>query len=157
MTLAGDNAGNQLPGTLASPRTGLTPAGCPELIARLHHKLLSCGTRTAGRTAYAEHLVDKIGNCVTAGQRVDERSVPEFCISLRSLSIGHESAAQRTVRVDEPSAATTRPRAAGARCAEHGGSSGGDAQVSATPRSTQQIGDRLHRPMIAGVMVSPEW
>jgi hypothetical protein len=35
------HAGNQLPGTLASPRTGLTPAGCPELIARLHHDLQS--------------------------------------------------------------------------------------------------------------------
>jgi hypothetical protein len=35
------HAGNQLPGTLASPRTGLTPAGCPELVARLHHELLS--------------------------------------------------------------------------------------------------------------------
>lgn len=30
------DAGSQLPGTLASPRTGLTPAGCPELDARLH-------------------------------------------------------------------------------------------------------------------------
>src|SRR6476661_2476030 len=35
------HAGNQLPGTLASPRTGLTPAGCPELVARLHHDLQS--------------------------------------------------------------------------------------------------------------------
>jgi transposase, IS6 family len=48
------HAGNQLPGTLASPRTGLTPAGCPELAARLHHELLSCGARTAGRTTYAK-------------------------------------------------------------------------------------------------------
>jgi hypothetical protein len=30
------DAGSQLPGTLASPRTGLAPAGCPELDARLH-------------------------------------------------------------------------------------------------------------------------
>src|SRR6266566_3196509 len=30
------DAGSQLPGTLASPRTGLTPAGCPELDAQLH-------------------------------------------------------------------------------------------------------------------------
>jgi hypothetical protein len=29
--------GASLPGTLASPQTGLTPAGCPELLARLHH------------------------------------------------------------------------------------------------------------------------
>jgi len=28
--------GAALPGTLASPRTGLAPAGCPELVARLH-------------------------------------------------------------------------------------------------------------------------
>jgi hypothetical protein len=35
------HAGNQLPRTLASPRTGLTPAGCPELIAWLHHTVLS--------------------------------------------------------------------------------------------------------------------
>jgi hypothetical protein len=91
MKLAGDNAGNQLPGTLASPRTGLTPAGCPEIIARLHHKLLSCGARTAGRTAYAEHLVDKIGNCVTAGQRGDREVSPRVLHSLRSLSIGQRA------------------------------------------------------------------
>jgi len=30
-------AGSQLPGTLASPRAGLAPAGCPQLVARLHH------------------------------------------------------------------------------------------------------------------------
>jgi hypothetical protein len=30
------NAGSQLPRTLASPRSGLPPAGCPELDARLH-------------------------------------------------------------------------------------------------------------------------
>ena len=29
--------GASLPGTLASPRTGLTPAGCRELLARLRH------------------------------------------------------------------------------------------------------------------------
>src|SRR5262249_38437910 len=48
------HAGNQLPRTLASPRTGLTPAGCPELLVRLHHALLSCGARTAGRTGYSK-------------------------------------------------------------------------------------------------------
>jgi hypothetical protein len=42
-----------LPGTLASPRTGLTPAGCRELVARLRRgALLSVvlGARAAGRT-----------------------------------------------------------------------------------------------------------
>lgn len=34
-TISSD-AGSQLPGTLASPRTGLTPAGYPELDVRLH-------------------------------------------------------------------------------------------------------------------------
>jgi hypothetical protein len=34
------DAGSQLPGTLASPRTGLAPAGCPELVARLRHNNL---------------------------------------------------------------------------------------------------------------------
>ena len=29
--------GAVLPGTLASPRAGLTPAGCHELVARLRH------------------------------------------------------------------------------------------------------------------------
>src|SRR5215218_2167912 len=29
-----------LPGTLASPRTGLTPAGCRELVTRLHRRFL---------------------------------------------------------------------------------------------------------------------
>jgi Transposase, Mutator family len=32
--------GAALPGTLASPRTGLAPAGCPELVARLRHGTL---------------------------------------------------------------------------------------------------------------------
>ena len=31
------DAGSQLPGTLVSPRTGLAPAGCPQLVARLGH------------------------------------------------------------------------------------------------------------------------
>jgi len=45
--------GAPLPRTLASPRTGLTPAGCPELDARLHPNLLSCpDARTAGRTPH---------------------------------------------------------------------------------------------------------
>src|SRR5947207_753360 len=42
-----------LPGTLASPRTGLTPAGCRELVARLRRgALLSVvlGARATGRT-----------------------------------------------------------------------------------------------------------
>lgn len=34
-TISSD-AGSQLPGTLASPRTGLPPAGYPELVVRLH-------------------------------------------------------------------------------------------------------------------------
>ena len=29
--------GASLPGTLASPRTGLTPAGCPQLVDGLRH------------------------------------------------------------------------------------------------------------------------
>jgi hypothetical protein len=48
-----NDAGSQLPGTLASPRTGLTPAGYPELDVRLHlsTSLLGCDdVRTAGRT-----------------------------------------------------------------------------------------------------------
>ena len=49
------HAGNQLPGTLASPRTGLPPVGCPELLVRLHHALLSlwhpnCWTHTLFKT-----------------------------------------------------------------------------------------------------------
>src|SRR4029453_9546031 len=42
-----------LPGTLASPRTGLAPAGCRELVARLRRgALLSVvlGARATGRT-----------------------------------------------------------------------------------------------------------
>ena len=31
------HTGASLPGTLASPRTGLPPAGCPELVERLRH------------------------------------------------------------------------------------------------------------------------
>src|SRR5512132_4075009 len=42
-----------LPGTLASPRAGLTPAGCRELVARLRRGLLLSvvlGARATGRT-----------------------------------------------------------------------------------------------------------
>jgi hypothetical protein len=52
-------AGNQLPGTLASPQAGLTPAGCPELLVRLHYRLLSYSARTAGRTDYAKPSLKK--------------------------------------------------------------------------------------------------
>jgi hypothetical protein len=49
-----------LPGTLASPRTGLTPAGCRELVARLRRgALLSVvlSARAAGRTFRRNHPV----------------------------------------------------------------------------------------------------
>src|SRR5439155_23249455 len=45
--------GASLPGTRTSPRTGLTPAGRPELRARLRHdhSPIAChGARTPGRT-----------------------------------------------------------------------------------------------------------
>src|SRR6266536_4398383 len=52
--------GAVLPGTLASPRTGLTPAGCRELVARLRHPppllLGFLGARAAGRTLPHEEL-----------------------------------------------------------------------------------------------------
>ena len=67
------HAGNQLPGTLASPRTGLTPAGCPELVARLHHELLSlwrpnCWTHDLCKTNFEEvECSDGVkGGCVGA-------------------------------------------------------------------------------------------
>ena len=54
------HAGNQLPRTLASPRTGLPPVGCPELVVRLHHmNSFPCGARTTGRTAYAKPSLKK--------------------------------------------------------------------------------------------------
>src|SRR5215218_2078851 len=48
-----------LPGTLASPRTGLAPAGCRELVARLRRGVLLSvvlGARAAGRTFQRDHL-----------------------------------------------------------------------------------------------------
>src|SRR6266540_4575613 len=50
--------GAALPGTLASPRAGLTPAGCRELVARLRRgALLSMvlGARATGRTFRRNH------------------------------------------------------------------------------------------------------
>jgi len=43
---------SQLPGTLASPRTELAPAGCPQLVTRLRHDdlLVVMASRAAGRT-----------------------------------------------------------------------------------------------------------
>src|SRR5215213_8199403 len=48
-----------LPGTLASPRTGLAPAGCRELVARLRRGVLLSvvlGARAAGRTFLQNRL-----------------------------------------------------------------------------------------------------
>ena len=54
--------GAALPGTLASPRTGLPPAGCRELVARLRHDvLLSHGARATGRTMEPEPSL--VGRC----------------------------------------------------------------------------------------------
>ena len=66
--------GASLPGTLASPRTGLSPAGCRELVARLRHdcsfafRRPSCWTHRiqaqwisfAGRTTV--HIVTSTGS-----------------------------------------------------------------------------------------------
>src|SRR5215217_698757 len=52
-----------LPGTLASPRTGLTPAGCRELVARLRRgALLSVllGARAPGRTFRRNQEADRM-------------------------------------------------------------------------------------------------
>ena len=50
-TASRPSPGAVLPRTLASPRTGLTPAGCRELVARLrHHAPPRHGARAAGRT-----------------------------------------------------------------------------------------------------------
>src|SRR5213596_1687565 len=52
-----------LPGTLASPRTGLAPAGCRELVARLRRAaLLSVvlGARATGRTLLRNREVDRV-------------------------------------------------------------------------------------------------
>src|SRR5215211_5326312 len=49
-----------LPGTLASPRAGLAPAGCRELVARLRRGVLLSvvlGARAAGRTFRRNHQV----------------------------------------------------------------------------------------------------
>ena len=44
--------GVSLPGTLASPRAGLAPVGCRELVARLRHEVVSflTASEAAGRT-----------------------------------------------------------------------------------------------------------
>src|SRR6266498_2391331 len=57
-----------LPGTLASPRAGLAPAGCRELVARLRRgALLSVmlGARAAGRT-FVQNQASRPGGPVIA-------------------------------------------------------------------------------------------
>src|SRR5215217_5890308 len=52
-----------LPGTLASPRTGLAPAGCRELVARLRRGVLLSvvlGARAAGRTFRRNQEADRM-------------------------------------------------------------------------------------------------
>jgi hypothetical protein len=82
--------GAALPGTLASPRTGLAPAGCRELVARLRRGgLLSVvlGARAAGRTfrrnrnrpTPARPLLES-DSAVGLGQAADRpRSGPTTC------------------------------------------------------------------------------
>src|SRR5215218_505224 len=58
-----------LPGTLASPRTGLTPAGCRELVARLRRgALLSVvlGARATGRTLRRNRDTEQRSHCLWA-------------------------------------------------------------------------------------------
>src|SRR5271156_6242097 len=52
--------GASLPGTLASPRTGLAPAGRRELLARLRHgcSFALMAPRAAGRTGFLWDLTD---------------------------------------------------------------------------------------------------
>lgn len=51
------DTGSQLPGTLASPRAGLAPAGCPQLVARLGHDVLLVVMASVLLDAPKDHLV----------------------------------------------------------------------------------------------------
>src|SRR5215218_9623408 len=67
-----------LPGTLASPRTGLAPAGCRELVARLRPGALLpvvLGARAAGRTFL----------------RINKAAILRETLLRRSESTGHDS------------------------------------------------------------------
>jgi hypothetical protein len=71
--------GAALPGTLASPRAGLTPAGCRELVARLRRgALLSGGPR---RPSYWTHIPAK-----------SSTTAPSTGCSLRRLRHGSAAA-----------------------------------------------------------------
>ena len=62
--------GAALPGTLASPRTGLTPAGYPELVAQLHHVITTSSmtsARATGRTLSPEIVVELVFWCSRFG------------------------------------------------------------------------------------------
>src|SRR5271157_5129804 len=55
--------GASLPGTLASPRTGLTPAGCPQLVDWLRHHNINLLVVTAPNLLDA-HPVRRIGEAL---------------------------------------------------------------------------------------------
>src|SRR5664280_3701534 len=55
--------GASLPGTLASPRTGLAPAGCPQLVAWLRHHNMNL------LVVMAPKLLDALPYCRLGDQR----------------------------------------------------------------------------------------
>jgi hypothetical protein len=106
------HAENQVPGTLASPQTGLTPAGRPELLVRLHYRLLSYGARTAERTAYAELGGAPATMLLTCTDVTYHLVLKEFYISL--LVSGNVGFAQNCTKLRSPIGVS--PRLGRVRC-----------------------------------------
>ena len=110
--------GAALPRTLASPRTGLAPAGCPELVTRLRHDTSSmtwrpsCWTHTSPEKEdlFAE-LLDRTVACVERDGVADASPGPARDSALRA------GASRRHEPVWQPSQSCgTAAAARGARC-----------------------------------------
>ena len=85
--------GALLPGTLASPRTGLSPAGCPQLVEWLRHHNINL------LVVMAPNLLDDPGSPYMKG-RGRIKSLFLSIVPDSPIGVLHESARQRDVGVN---------------------------------------------------------
>ena len=85
--------GALLPGTLASPRTGLPPAGCRELVARLRHEIVSSLTQRPSLLDAQQHFRVSPFQQMTFGTPCVGRFVSNSCPRLAVF--GHEKGDSR--------------------------------------------------------------
>ena len=80
--------GASLPGTLASPRTGLAPAGCRELVARLRHEVVSFLTAPELLDAHQGECLRNLLKMVPSGSKTAKTRTPRrVCRRLEPVKV----------------------------------------------------------------------